>query len=267
MKKGFAVLQMSLVLVVMLCSSPTYAAHPLITDDRGTQGKGRFQVELNGEYASDRETPAPGIEKVERTVEVGTTLSYGVTDAIDAVIGVPYVRFEANESDLTAPTFSHTSEKGLSDISLEMKWRFWEREGRGLAVKPGISVPTGNDQRGLGTGKYGYSLFLIGTQEAGAWAFHANFGYIHHANRADERESLCHLSLASEYSMSRHLRIVVNLGQERNPDKNDSTRMVFALAGLIYGISEDLDIDLGIKTGLTDPETDHTVLAGLAFRF
>jgi len=267
MQKGFAVLQMFLAFVVMFCSSPAYAAHPLITDDMGTQGTGKFQVELNGEYSSDRETPSSGIENVERAVEVGTTLSYGVTDAIDAVIGVPYVRFETNQSDLNASTFSHAGEKGLSDISLEMKWRFWEREGRGLAVKPGISVPTGNDQRGLGAGKYGYSLFLIGTQEAGDWAFHANFGYIHHANRANERESLCHLSLASEYAMSKHLRVVLNVGQERNPDKNDSTRPVFALAGLIYGISDDLDLDLGIKTGLTDPETDQAVLAGLAFKF
>jgi hypothetical protein len=182
---------------------------------------------------------------------------------------VPYVRVETNESDLTVPvpSFSHAIEKGLSDITIEMKWRVWEREGQGLAVKPGISVPTGDDERGLGAGKYGYSLFLIGTQEAGAWVFHANFGYIHNANRADEREGLCHLSLASEYSVNEKLRLVANFGQERNSDKNDSTRPVFALAGFIYGISENLDIDLGFKAGLTDPETDRAVLAGLAVKF
>jgi hypothetical protein len=267
MKKGFVVRQMVLALGIMLCSSTAYAAHPLITDDMGTLGKGNFQVELNSEYASDRETPTSGVETVERSVEAQATLLYGVTDAIDAVIGVPYVWVETNESDLTVPGFFHANEKGASDVSIEMKWRFWEGEGRGLAVKPGISVPTGDDQRGLGTGKYGYSLFLIGTQEAGAWVFHANLGYIHHANRADERESLCHLSLASEYSVNEKLRIVGSLGQERNPDKNDSTRPAFVLAGLIYGIAESIDIDVGFKTGLTDPETDHAVLAGLAIKF
>jgi hypothetical protein len=30
------------------CAS--WAAHPLITDDAGTQGKGKFQLELNGQY-------------------------------------------------------------------------------------------------------------------------------------------------------------------------------------------------------------------------
>jgi len=235
----------------MLCSATAYAAHPLITDDMGTQGKGKVQVELNGEYASDQEAPAPGVETVERSVEVGATISYGVTDAIDVVIGVPYVRIKSDESDLSS--FAHADEKGLSDISIEMKWRAWEREGQGLAVKPGISVPTGNDQRGLGSGKYGYSLFLIGTQEAGAWTFHANFGYFHHANRADERENLCHLSLATEYSVNEKLRIVGNLGQERNPDKNDSTRPVFALAGLIYGISKVLTSIWGLRPGSPVP--------------
>ncbi len=30
-----------------------YSAHPLITDDTGTQGTGKFQIEINGEHSKD----------------------------------------------------------------------------------------------------------------------------------------------------------------------------------------------------------------------
>jgi len=35
---------------LLLIAYPSWAAHPLITDDTGTQGKGKFQLELNGQY-------------------------------------------------------------------------------------------------------------------------------------------------------------------------------------------------------------------------
>jgi hypothetical protein len=38
---------------ILLIASPSWAAHPLITDDTGTQGKGKFQLELNGQYDWD----------------------------------------------------------------------------------------------------------------------------------------------------------------------------------------------------------------------
>ena len=39
----------------LLITATSWAAHPLITDDTGTQGKGKFQLELNGQYDRDKE--------------------------------------------------------------------------------------------------------------------------------------------------------------------------------------------------------------------
>jgi hypothetical protein len=255
------------VAVFSACASAAFAAHPLITDDTGTQGMGKSQLEVNGEYGSDRETPAPGIVTVERSIEAAATLSYGVLDSLDAVIGVPHLWVEARETNSTIPDSLHASEKGLSDASVELKWRFFECEGLSLAVKPGISVPTGDEHKGLGAGKYGFSTHLIATQEMERWMFHLNLAYVKNNNRADERENLYHISLATEYSIKESVRIVTNIGQDRNPDRTADSRPVFALAGVIYSIAKDVDIDVGFKTGITDPETDSTVLAGMAFRF
>lgn len=55
------------------------------------------------------------------------------------------------------PDFIHANEKGLSDASFEVKWRFYESKGLSLGVKPGMSFPTGSERKGLGAGKYGFS--------------------------------------------------------------------------------------------------------------
>ena len=266
MRKSLLVLPMSLFLTCIVFASSSFAAHPLITDDTGTQGTGKFQVELNGEYGSDRETSSD-VETVERSIEAGITISYGLTETIDVVIGAPYVWSKSFESDPAMPAFIQTNEKGISDASFEVKWKFYEAGGLSLGLKPGISFPTGSEKKGLGTGKYGFSAHLITSLDLEAWAFHLNLGHMRNNNRADEREDLYHVSLAAEYRIMEALRVVANIGRERNPDRTADRDPAFALAGIIYGITKDLDIDCGVKTGITDPETDRTILAGMAYRF
>ena len=38
-----------------MAGGTAFGAHPLITDDTGTQGKGKFQLEMNGKAARDKE--------------------------------------------------------------------------------------------------------------------------------------------------------------------------------------------------------------------
>ena len=40
----------------------------------------------------------------------------------------------------------------------------------------------------------------------------------------------------------------------------------FLLGGLIYSVTQNFDIDAGVKWGLNDVETDTTWLAGVALR-
>jgi hypothetical protein len=265
-RNAFSMKMLCTVLGAALYASSAHAAHPLITDDAGTQGAGKAQIELNGEYASDREVEA-GVEDVGRAVEAAAIVSIGLTDEIDIVAGFPYQRIEAHETDASIPSFFRGSEKGVSDLSLEAKWRFLEKGGLSMALKPGVSVPTGDERKGLGAGMYGFSAYLIATQEAEPWVFHLNLGYIRNNNRADERENLYHVSLATEYRVKETARVVANIGQDHNPDKTTDRKPAFALAGIIYGITGDLDIDIGYKVGITDPEADSTVLAGMAWRF
>ncbi|MFH1976209.1 MAG: transporter [Pseudomonadota bacterium] len=249
------------VVVVLLWAGSAFGAHPLITDDTGTQGKGKFQLEVNSEFNYEKETEE-GVTTKETGGEVASTLSYGIVDNLDIVLGVPYQWNRTKEDgDVTS------KEDGISDIGLELKWRFYEKDGLSLALKPGITLPTGDDEKGLGTGRATYSLYFITTKEIEPWAFHLNLGYVRNENKFDERKDIWHASLAGEVEVVKNLKAVANIGVERNPDDASSTHPAFILGGLIYSISENFDIDLGIKRGLNKPETDYSILAGIAWRF
>ena len=247
--------------MALFVSSVAWGAHPLITDDAETQGKGKVQVEFNGQYDTDKET-VNGITTESTGAEVMTILSYGLADNTDLVLTLPYQWGKVKEEGITV-----YDERGISDTTLEVKWRFFEKDGLMLALKPGVIFPTGNEGKGLGAGKFGYQAFFIGTKEADPWEFHVNMGYIGNENKVDEEKNIWHASLAAEYELLKNLELVANIGIERNRDKMGSGNPVFLLGGIEYEVAESFSLGLGVKYGLTAAETDWSLLAGIAFRF
>ncbi len=248
---------------VLITAGTTFAAHPLITDDAGTQGKGKMQLELIGEYGHDKED---GVTIKSLVIPTIPAFSYGVTDAIDLVLGLPYQRIETEEGGIT------TMVRGISDASVELKWRFYEKDGLSFAVKPGVSLPTGDENKALGNGKMSSSAYFITTKALEPWAFHFNAGLVRNEYKlqADEdanRKDIWHVSLATQVEVVKDLNLVANIGMERNPDKTSNTNPAFILGGFIYSMSKNLDVDFGVKGGLTKPETDISYLAGITWRF
>jgi hypothetical protein len=237
-------------LLLGMLSTPVYAAHPLITDDTGTQGKGKFQIEVNAEHANDNGNTETAL---------GATLSAGLLDNVDLVVGSPYIFLRERDEN------KHWNrEDGIADLSLAVKWRFYEHEGLSFALKPGMTLATGDEDKGLGDGKPTYSLFFITTKELEPFTFHLNLGYV--LNRSELRD-IFHYSLAAEYAAAKSLKIVGNIGGETNPDKESGTHPLFVLGGLIYKLTDSFDIDFGVKAGLNKAEADYTLLAGITYRF
>ncbi len=245
-------------LFVMFFSSFSYAAHPLITDDTGTQGAGKFQLEINSQYSWDREY---GIK--EKAGEVATILSYGIVDYVDLVFGIPYEFINDKEID----TGIKSKVRGIGDASLELKWRFFEKDGLSLALKPGVIIPTGDYDKGLSNGRISYGGFFILTKEVKPVNIHFNLGYYRNESKDEQRRDIWHASLAGEYEVTEHLKIVGNVGIETNPDLAYKTDPAFALVGFIYSFRDSFSFDMGYKYGLNKPEPDNTFLLGFTFKF
>jgi hypothetical protein len=254
--------------IVLLVSGNTYAAHPLITDDTGTQGTGKFQIELTSEFSSNEETEG-GTTVKETAGEIAATLTYGLTDTIDLVVGMPYQWYTVKESGIRM-----AEDNGIGDMSVEIKWRFLDTgdEGTSLALKPGISIPSGNEEKGFGTGAVSGGVMLIATHTGKLGALHGNLGYSRvsyglEENENASRKNIWHASLAGELNVTESLRAVADIGIESNGDYVSDTHPAFLIGGVIYNINEDMEIDLGVKCGLNDAETGKAFLAGFTSRF
>lgn len=64
-----------------------------------------------------------------------------------------------------------------------------------------------------------------------------------------------------------NLILVADIGAERNTDTDDSTPPAYILGGLVFPITENVALDVGVKGGLTEPEADYSMLAGLTLAF
>ena len=133
-------------------------------------------------------------------------------------------------------------------------------------MKPGISIPTGNDEKGLGAGQLGGHLFLIASQELGSWAFHGNLGYIRNENKVDERKDIWHASFAATWEVVKNLKLVADIGIERNPDDDAKDDPAFLIGGIIYSVKENFDVDFGVKVRPDQFRDGFFSLAGITFR-
>jgi hypothetical protein len=241
----------------LLAPTSAWSAHPLVTDDTGTQGKNNFQLEVNGQYDHDKEA---GITTTGG--QAAAAMSYGITDGIDLIASVPYLWIR-EKSDLAT-----SSEQSFSDVTLDIKLRLYQENGLSFAIKPGFSFPTGDDDKGLGSGKLGYHLFLIGTKEAGPLAFNANLGYIRNETDDDMAEkNIWHASVSAIFTLNDHWKLGADIVAERNSDKDGDNDPVSAIFGVIFSPTKDIDLDLGFKKGITSSDTDWSLLAGTTFRF
>jgi hypothetical protein len=259
-----------IVFILLLMTETVFSKDMLITNDTGTQGKGNLLIEVNSEFTYDKER-AEGVTTKETGGEMATILSYGIIDDVDIILGLPY-QWKKTKIDGVVTADPAEQGDGVSDMSLEVKWLFFKQDGLSFALKPGITLPTGDENKGLGNGRASYGLTFITTKEIEPWAFHLNLGYTHNEYKLQEdkdanRKGIWQISLASEIEIAKNLTGIANIGMERNEDKTSNTHPAFILGGLNYSVTENFDVNVGVKGGLNKPETDLTFLAGIALRF
>jgi hypothetical protein len=242
------------------------AGPPLATDDAGTVDVGKVEIELNGSYGYDKQTSDGSTTKT-NTVDGEVKITTGLYKDLGISLAIPYLFNERSNVD---GDISNTD--GFGDMTLEVKYKFAELAGINLAIKPSIIMPTGKYSNGLSEGRWQFGSTLIATKEFedGKYALHANLGYEYHHYREDngsQRRNLWSGSIAGEAEVAKGLFAVADFGLTTNPDKTSNELPVYALTGLRYEINDHLDIDAGIKFGLTKPETDVTAVYGLVLKF
>jgi len=261
---------------VFLAAAPvsSWAAHPYITDDTGTQGTGNWQLELMAERDRNARTADPGggaVHQVRTATLFNPVLTYGVLDTLDVALGVNRLHQRITEDGAVTQ-----SAHGTGDSTLELKWRFYEADGLSLALKPGLVLPSGDENQGLGTGKISWGVNFILTREAKPWVLLANVAYsqVHYKLPLDVDANHKHLWRASAgfgYYLRDDVRLVGEAGVRTNGAKDDpflpGRNGHFAMLGLIYSPTEKIDLDVGVRKRLSRAEFDTAILVGATFRW
>lgn len=231
-------------LALFIASVPVArAAHPLITEDTGTQGKGHLQLEAFGEDGRER----AGGARLERYDAV---FSYGIAEHADLQLGLPRLRQAAS---------------GWGDAALDLKWRFFEKDALSMGLKPGVTLPTGDEQRGLGAGHLGWGTLFILSYEPGPLALHAHAGYRRNRNELGERESLRQLAGAATYGLGA-VRLIADFARETNPIPGGGAARYTTL-GAIWAVTSEFDLDAGWRTGRGGAAADDVFLFGATWRW
>ena len=264
-------------LAIALCAAwagPLCAAHPFFTDDTGTQGSGHWQLELMLDYhRSPRSADLADarVHELRKLTLYNAVLTYGVRDVLDLALGLSYLRDRSIDDGIV----THAAE-GAGDSTLELKWRFYERNGLSLGLKPGLVLPTGDETRGLGTGKLSWSVNFIVTQARGPWTLVGNLSYAkaRYSLPEDAEANHAHLWRASAgfgYALRENLQLVGEAGLRTNSAKDDpfmpGQKSHFLMLGLIHALSEDVDLDFGVRKGHNSAEFDTAILLGATVRW
>ena len=246
----------SLFALLFLAAGPAPAGIPLVSDDTGTQGKRNWQLEFSYEYDH---CDYGGVSSDAHLPQLAVT--YGLGDSLDVILTFPYL--------LTSTDDGHSTVRntGIGDITLNAKWRFYEADGLSLAIKPGLSMPTGNDDEGRGNGEFGYGGTFIVSKAMDPFVFHFNAGYNRADNTQESKEDIWHFSLAGEYPMTKWFKLVADIGISRYCGRDTDTPPAFILGGVSVSPLENLDVGAGIKGGLTETEADYSLITGVTLRF
>jgi hypothetical protein len=211
------------------------------------------------------------VQQQSRLTLLSPVLTYGVLDNLDVALGFNHLRYRDTQNGALV-----AEANGRSDTVLELKWRFYEKDDLSLALKPAVTLPTGDENRGLGTGRTSWGLDLIADHETGAWVWLANAAYARArfrlpADQAAYRSDLWRLSAGAEYIVREDFRLAGEFGVRTNEARNNpflpGRNGQFAMLGVIWSPTKKIDFDAGLRKGLNRAETDTVVLAGATFRW
>jgi len=237
------------VIVVALAAPPAFAAHPLQTEDTGTQGAANVEIEN-------------GFSRARFDATTLTTwqpqLSVGVATSVDAILQPALARLQApGRPTLTGP----------GDTNVDGKWRFWGSDPWSLALRAGVLAPTSRKGLGLPHGEVSEHALLVATWDDAPTTVHANLGLTRVPRAPGTRASVAHVSAAVMQAINERLIVTADGELDQDPDPARKTWPGSLLGGLIWTARPGLDLDVGYQRSFSAQPLNRQWMAGLTWRF
>jgi len=233
----------------LAATSAAYAAHPLITEDTGTQGVGNAELQLGFSWTRDGG---------DRTFSFQPQLSYGVLPTLDIIVQPQWLSVRAADTGTS---------NGFGDTLLDVKWRFYGDAPLSFAVRAGATFPTGQGNLGDLNGKPSAHALLVATLDATPFTVDGNIGYVRNPTIPSLRTDLYHASAATVFAANESLSLVADTAFDSNPVPDRATWPGVFLGGVIYTLQPGLDVDVGYQVRLNHAAPAQQWLLGITYRW
>jgi hypothetical protein len=227
------------------------AAHPLQTEDTGTQGAGNLEIE-NG---LQRARVGPATVRAYQP-----QVSAGLAATLDAIVQPSFVAVRPGVAD--APAAS-----GAGDTNADLKWRFAGADPWSCALRAGLELPTAARGLGLSRGQLGEHALLAATWDGAPTQAHFNVGATHQPPAAGRRATTASVSAAVMQSLTERLIVTVDGGWGQSGDAARHGWPGQFLGGAIYTVRPGLDVDIGWLASTHAAPVTREWLAGVTWRF
>ncbi len=262
------------ILCLTLLFVPTFVFgfEPLNTDDAGTVKAGGNQIEqyfisINRSGGTQQvDIITPGEEYTGRTDAKAFPFTYtrGLSDQVEASLSATYY----NE-----PSGNYSK---FSNYVFASKWRFHEDSdlGYALAIKPMVVLPAGKQQQvaGLGLAAFNYGVNFIASKYWKDIELHLNALYMRSPYNTNysvgtttdlNRTNIFLVSIAPVWSISKNLKLALDIGAATNPPSSEQYLSHYALIAGIYSLTDSIDLGVSyMRTGSNYGETFASQQAG-----
>ena len=232
-----------------LAAPAARAAHPLQTEDTGTQGASNVEIENGLQRARVDSTTLTTYQP---------QVSVGLATTIDAIVQPSLVWQHAS---------GQSSVSGWGDTNVDGKWRFWGRDPWSFAIRAGVLAPTSQHGLGLPHGDVSEHALLVATFDATPTTVHANLGFTHLPSAAGGRQNIAHVSAAVMQQINERLILTADGELDQDPDRSRKAWPGALLGGVIWTAKPGLDLDIGYQRSFSALAVTRQWMAGLTYRF
>lgn len=228
---------------------PLSTDRPDTTESPYTVDAGRFQFEL----------------EIAALTRDGGDSSYGLGE-----LNAKYGLDDFTDLQIVLPLYNHVvgGAEGFGDMQVRVKRNLWgnDEEGTALAVMPFIQLPTGGD--GISSDEVeGGIIVPFGFEGPGGWGFGVQAELDVVADDAGSGHYFSFLTSATAaHALTEKTGVFFELVAIFS-EGSEATSEYYFNTGLTYGVTDTLQLDGGVRVGLSSDSDDFTPFIGVSEKF
>ncbi|WP_028949998.1 transporter [Sulfurihydrogenibium subterraneum] len=227
-------------LVILTLSINAFAGKKaLIWDDTETLGTGNYQNENYFFYKKHTD---------ESDGSYIFNFTYGYNDKTDLALNIPFGYLKNYENAYS----------DISDPFVEVKYRFFEKDGLKFAIKPFLGIPVKKDSD-FSEHHLSYGITLVSQADFERLTFYANTSFMVHKNRISGQNEFFQ-SISAEYYLTDALSVITTFYLS-SYDKTEKGGLI----GIGYSKGK---VEIGIGLGkIFNPDNNYSFYGGITFKF